>query len=595
MRLRILVGVIASVAASSVTAGEFQAPKFIISQVNWAEAAASLSDHGIDTPSEEFSRINAQTETRFKGIARSSVPVLLPMDIDTFRAEQAAGSPDALTSNKYFGPFNPSKFFLPGPAGYMATFYLNREASPFKVSSPKPLEITITGAAYLYDLDGPSHQEEFPAKELEDQFPGIKRILREAHVRYVFERFGVPYVVDIQCYDRRPSSRYLSCKEADPVAVKFLRMLKTAGGMPMPVDEPHIDLSEPQASSDFTYYSPGFLIPNTGWHKMPGLADYHVYARMRPPIADAPSYVKSQSFMPWGDCYRTGRNGPMGKKGARYSCKVNDLPLVFDESAAVNFTYPWRDNFCEQRDFLVGQCPGGVGHQGQDIRPGSCTLFNKDADRCMPYQHNVAAVRDGLVWRTAGNLAAYVVVNTKDDFVRFRYLHMNPNFMDQDGLLSGREVNEGEIIGKVATWGDFEKGTSYHIHFNMQVFTKVGWVWVNPYMSLVLAYEWQIGGKGTEIKPGDPEPPVPDKPPLIANPEPVPTPPPAPAETNASQATAAPTAESKSEDKPKAAAVGETRSSPEHSRASSAPAVEPEGDKVRKKRPLRKRRVTEER
>ena len=41
-------------------------------------------------------------------------------------------------------------------------------------------------------------------------------------------------------------------------------------------------------------------------------------------------------------------------------------------------------------------------------------------------------------------------------------------------------MSEGEIIGKVATWGDYENGTSYHIHFNIQVFTKIGWVWVNP-------------------------------------------------------------------------------------------------------------------
>jgi hypothetical protein len=537
LRLPVLVGVVAMVAASTAAAGEFEAPRFTISQVNWAEAATSLSDHGIDTPAQEFSRISAQIDKRFPGIAKSSVPVVLPMDVDAFRADESAGKPDALASEKYFGPFRPSKFFLPGPAGYMATFYLNRDASNFDIRTSKPVEVTITGAAFVYDLDGPDHQEVFPAKDLEGQFPGIKRILREAHVRYVFERFGVPYVVAIQCYDRRPSSRYLSCKEADPVAVKFLRMLRTAGGTPTDIEEPHIDLSEPQAPSDFTYYSPGYLIPSTGWHKMPGRTDYHVYARMRSPIADAPSYVKSQSFMPWGDCYRTGRSGPMGKKGAHYSCKVNDIPLVFDESAAVNFTYPWRDNFCEQRDFLVGQCPGGVGHQGEDIRPGSCTLFNEGADRCLPYQHSVAAARDGLIWRTAGYLAAYIVVNTKDDFVRFRYLHMNPKFMDDDGLLSGREVSEGEIIGKVGTWGDFESGTSYHIHFNMQVFTKVGWVWVNPYMSLVLAYERQIGGRGTEIKPGDPAPPVPDKKPLIAHPELVPAPPPTQgtSETNAKQ------------------------------------------------------------
>ena len=74
--------------------------------------------------------------------------------------------------------------------------------------------------------------------------------------------------------------------------------------------------------------------------------------------------------------------------------------------------------------------------------------------------------------------------------------------MDREGSLNGRRVSEGEIIGKVATWGDYEKGTSYHIHFNIQVFTKIGWVWVNPYMTLVAAYERLIGGRGSEIMPG---------------------------------------------------------------------------------------------
>ncbi len=79
-----------------------------------------------------------------------------------------------------------------------------------------------------------------------------------------------------------------------------------------------------------------------------------------------------------------------------------------------------------------------------------------------------------------GNLGAYIVVNDANNHVRFRYLHMNPKMMDDDGLLNGRQVSEGEIIGKVADWGDFENGTSYHIHFNIQVFTDVGWVWVSP-------------------------------------------------------------------------------------------------------------------
>jgi hypothetical protein len=542
LRLPVLAGVAAMLIASAAAADKIEAPRITITQANWAEAALSLPADITGPPAQEFARINAETEKRFPGIAKSSVPVLLPIDIDAFRKDAAAGSADAAISNKYFDPFRSSKFFLPGPAGYMATFYLHDGDGGIHFRYHKPIQIDITGAGFTYDLDGPDHQEVFSVKDkdLEVQFPGIKRILREAHVRYVFERFGVPYVVAIQCYDQPIASRYLSCKEADPVAVKFLKLLHTAGGTPQQIAEPYLDLSQPTAKSDFTYYSPGFLVPGSGWHKMPGRADYHVYARMRFPIANPPGYVKSQSFMPWGDCYRTGHSGRLGRKGGEYSCKVNGIPLVFDESAAVNFTYPWRDNFCEQRDFLVGQCPGGYGHQGEDIRPGSCTLYNEGGDRCLPYQHTVAAVRDGLIWRTAGNLAAYIVINTKNSFVRFRYLHMNPKFMDQDGLLSGREVSEGEIIGQVATWGDHENGTSYHIHFNIQVFTKVGWVWVNPYMTLVLAYERQIGGRGTEIRPGDPVPPVPDKKPLIAHPEAVPVPSPSPGtETTAARTAAA--------------------------------------------------------
>ncbi len=505
--------------ASTAAAADIEAPRVTIANVDWQAAKASIVGAGSGAPAEEFARLNADTGKRFTDIGKSSVPVLLPIDIDAFRADAAAGKPETTTDDKYFGPFHPTRYFLPGPAGYTGTFTLDADGGGFVTTyKKKPVEIEITGAGFTYDLDGPDHQEVFPVKDLKDAFPGIKRILRDAHVRYVFERFGVPYIVSIQCYDRRPSKRYLACREADPIAAKFLRMLHTAGGTPQTNAAPRLDLSEPQASSDFTYYGPGDLIPSSGWKKMPGRADRHVYAEMRFPIANAPAYVKSQSFMPWGDCYKSGHTGRLGRKGALYTCKVNGIPLVFDEAAAVNFTYPWRDNFCERRDFQVGQCPGGSGHQGEDIRPGNCVLNNEGADRCEPYQHSVAAVRDGLIWRAPGNLGAWLVINTPNEFVRFRYLHMNPKFMDADGLITGRRVSEGEIIGKVATWGDYENGTSYHLHFNMQVMTKAGWVWVNPYMSLVLAYEKQIGGRGTEIRPGDAVPAVPDKPPVILHP-----------------------------------------------------------------------------
>ena len=147
-------------------------------------------------------------------------------------------------------------------------------------------------------------------------------------MRYVFERFGVPYVLSIQCYDMRPSSKHLSCREADPhracVPAPAAHRRRHAGkdsSNRKPISAGR------KAKSDFTYYSPGDLIENTGWKKMPGRVDYHVYARMRFPIADAPSYVKSQSFMPWGDCYRTGTVGRHGQEG-------HALPLQGQRPAA---------------------------------------------------------------------------------------------------------------------------------------------------------------------------------------------------------------------------------------------------------------------
>jgi hypothetical protein len=179
--------------------------------------------------------------------------------------------------------------------------------------------------------------------------------------------------------------------------------------------------------------------------------------------------------------------------------------LVFDEST--NYAYPWRDNFCEHRNFYVGQCPGGEGHQGQDIRPSSCTLLNNGADRCQPYMHDVVAAHDGLILRARKQEAVFLFINTEKTHMRVRYMHMNPSRLDADGIVSGKQVTEGDVIGKVGNYNFREHGTTYHLHFDMQVPTKVGWVFVNPYMTLVSAYERLIGARGTEIKEGDPVPP----------------------------------------------------------------------------------------
>jgi murein DD-endopeptidase MepM/ murein hydrolase activator NlpD len=109
------------------------------------------------------------------------------------------------------------------------------------------------------------------------------------------------------------------------------------------------------------------------------------------------------------------------------------------------------------------------------------------------------AVRDGILIRSPKQQAATLQINTRNEHIRFRYMHMNPSAMDADGILNGRQVAEGEKIGVVSNYLDFPNGTSYHLHFDVQVFTRDGWIWVNPYTTLIASYERLIRGRGREI------------------------------------------------------------------------------------------------
>jgi hypothetical protein len=82
------------------------------------------------------------------------------------------------------------------------------------------------------------------------------------------------------------------------------------------------------------FYLPvGDLLPGSG----EGLADPTVYAPgMRYPIEVGPSYPNSQVYM---------NGGSMGPGGSQCD--------------AVNYSYPWRDNYCEKRTWDMPLCPAG--------------------------------------------------------------------------------------------------------------------------------------------------------------------------------------------------------------------------------------------
>jgi murein DD-endopeptidase MepM/ murein hydrolase activator NlpD len=488
---------------------EVTSPRISPVEVDWDAARAALAGldqitthddtAGAGSP-DTLARLNVATDKIFPKIAASPVPVLLPFDTAAYLHDAELGSPS--DTGKYLSGLQPATFFFTGLSGYDAVFSLRpQDGNGLDLTFANRIDVQISGSALLYQLDAPALSEESPVKELANDFPGIRRLFLEEHLRYAFTRFGVPYVVSIGCFEGANSAHRLSCRDADKVALHVIKALNIVGGAPQTAAATAVPptIERPAGlAPDFTYYAPGNILPGTGMKGQRGRADTTIYAKIRFPMDQAPAYANSQSFMNWGDCDQTGRVSLGGDgKTAAYRCLVNSLPLVYDESK--NYAYPWRDNFCEHRDFYVGQCPAGLGHQGQDIRPGACLLRGDGADRCEPYQQDIVAVRDGILMRAPGDKALYLVVDGPGEHIRFRYLHMDPNMLDAVGMISGRQVGEGEVIGAVDNYGRRQGGTTYHLHFDMQVLTRDGWVFVNPYMTLVTAYERLIGGRGQVV------------------------------------------------------------------------------------------------
>jgi hypothetical protein len=489
----------------TLTADEFKTPAISAVRVQWRAALDQLRSEINTQPSMASAftfagqrrfpafdprstpalvQLNALTSPIFAGIGRSPVPVLLPFDAAAFLDARLNGAPASLSVSHYQADFRAVDLFDAGPAGYDAVFSLEPGAGDGLPSRTfaKPVEVHITGSILIYDISDPLGGKGEPVKALAAQFPDLRRFIREGYVRYAFTRFGVPYVVSIQCLDTAPLARRLACREAYPVAERFLKALRVAGGLP---SRPRMDIPSGTAerpaepSPDFSYRASGDIIANSGFRKQGGRIDFTAYSQIRFPLQKAPAFVHSQSF-------REGRS--------------SDKPL--DDLAGGNTSYPWQDSFCEARSFGVGQCPGGFGHQGQDIRPAPCLPGSEgDAVSCDPKRRAVVAVRDGVVIRSLKQQAATLQINTRTEHIRFRYMHMDPAAMDADGVMNGRSVNEGEKIGVVSNYLDHPNGTTRHLHFDVQVFTRDGWLWVNPYVTLISGYEHLIHGRGREIGP----------------------------------------------------------------------------------------------
>ena len=499
--IRIADPVRAALAARAAPAARTSVQAVVRQRIAADQANQPPSDRALN----DLALLNQSVGPRFPNVAISPVPVLLPFDAANFLKDLAeSGERGAKPTAAYLSGFSSSKFFLPGPSGYDAAFELKVRDMPnlAALRYTNPIEVHISGSAILYDLSSPRTPAGATVPDLESSFPGIRRVLHESFLRYTFVRYGVPYLVSLQCGNKES----IPCSEADPVVKHFVLALRVVGGTPStaPTRPQPATIERPaRTSPDFTYRPPGTLIDHSGDQRQSsGNRDYTIYAPMTFPIANAPAYANSQEFKHGGRCF--GRWEPSNRepsgKNDRYRCAANDKPLVYWEGHKDNYGYPWQDNFCEIRGTGVGQCPTGLGHQGQDIRPGSCTARSENTARCKPDQHATVAVRNGYIMRSKGQEALYIVVNEPNEHIRFRYLHMSPEKMDDAELWTNRKVKQGEMLGKVGNYYSGKKNnTTYHLHFDIQVPTASGWVWVSPYMTLVAAYERLLKAKGREL------------------------------------------------------------------------------------------------
>ena len=135
LKRAVLVG-LALFIAGAAPAEEMKSPQISRARVDWDAAAASLPERLPADRRRLLPNSIWPPKSGFPGIANSAVPVLLPFDIDGFVKDMAAnpGQPPekiAESAARFMrSDFQPTKFFLTGPAGYDAAFSLTLASVP---------------------------------------------------------------------------------------------------------------------------------------------------------------------------------------------------------------------------------------------------------------------------------------------------------------------------------------------------------------------------------------------------------------------------------------------------------------------------------
>ncbi|MEE2691013.1 MAG: M23 family metallopeptidase [Pseudomonadota bacterium] len=233
-----------------------------------------------------------------------------------------------------------------------------------------------------------------------------------------------------------------------------------------PADEPDEDVLTDANGKVFSYYPAGDLINGSAPPSI--LVDDMIYDEHIVFPAEGPVFFNSQVY---------GHGGGKASVNGKGS----------DQCNAENYSYPWRDNFCEKRGKDQYFCEAG-GHTGVDVRPATC----KKA------VHWVVAPEAGEIY----DIGSYGVRLMSDDGTWYQFLHMDMNSL---AVVEGQDVVAGQRIGKISNVFFDSNGdpvpTTIHVHIDMKeayaptngdpAFIDR----VNPYMTFVAAYERKLRGE----------------------------------------------------------------------------------------------------
>jgi len=256
-----------------------------------------------------------------------------------------------------------------------------------------------------------------------------------------------------------------------------------------PDDGPSPPAGRPSNALPTDWFNPpAALIPGTS---RTGADDGHVVLNdegqpvvvesIRFPIERGPAFANSQIFGAGGGGYDGGSSSPASWD-----------PVPGQENDAVNYDYPWRDNFCEVRGWSVADCPGGEGHQGQDIRPRSC--------------ENAAHWAVAPENATVRNVGSRVIVNLYGESGKLhammhldRPLATNPR--TGQPFKRGDQIFRGERLGRISNMTSKKDGcdsgrcTFVHLHYEIWAGAAEEGAWnergtnpLPPYGTLVEAY-----------------------------------------------------------------------------------------------------------